>query len=366
MKIIKILLCAFLFMNCQNLKKQHTTFNISINSDTIKNIKILKYDIKLEKMIELESLDSISMNKTYAVIDQFNEPSIYEVKANTGQEARIAVEQSGSIEILMGEEVKLNSEIASISNFQQTIQDLNNEYFAGMIADFDKAMKENDQATIMELEKKKDIILIEFVEAMEKSVRDMGASAIAFDALPYFDMNKNHDFILEMAEQFKLSNPDSEMYKSLQLRIDNAARLAIGKIAPRFEAKNLKGSTVSPSDFLGNYVLLDFWATWCRPCRLENPKLAELYKKFGKKGFDIISVSIDKDAPEWKRAIKDDGMEWGQILDSDYSIYKLYALSTLPSNFLLDMEGKIIAKNITSDQLKAELDIIFSRNNLME
>lgn len=367
MKIIKILLCTCLFINCQNQKTSLTTdFSIKINSNNITNVTVSKYDIKLEKMIELKSFDSIIINKSYSLIDQFLEPAIYEIKTNSGQEIRIAVEESGLVGIQLGDEIKLESEIASVSDFQQIIQKLNNQYFAGMIADFDKAMKENDQAAIIELEKKKDEILLRFIEAMENTAREMGASALAFDALPYFDMSKNYDFIIEMAEQFKLKYPESEMYNSLQLRIENAAKLAIGKIAPEFKAENLKGTIINLSDFSGNYVLLDFWATWCRPCRVENPKLVEIHQEFGEIGFDIISISIDKDIPTWESAIKEDGMKWNQILNSDYSIYKLYALSSLPSNFLLDSNGKIIAKNITADQLSAELDKLFSGHVLNE
>ncbi len=367
MKIIKILLCTCLFINCQNQKTALITiFNIKINSNNITDVIISKYDIELEKMTELKSFDSIFINNTYAIEDQFMGPAIYEIKTNSGQEIRIAVEKNGLVEIQLGDEIKLESEIASVSDFQQIIQKLNNQYFEGMIADFDKAMKENDQVAIIELEKKKDKILLKFIEAMENTAREMGASALAFDALPYFDMSKNHDFIVEMAEQFKLKYPDSEMYDSLQLRIDNAAKLSIGKIAPEFKAKNLKGSIINLSDFSGNYVLLDFWATWCRPCRIENPKLVKLHKEFGETGFDIISISIDKDIPTWENAIEEDGMEWNQILNSDYSIYKLYALSSLPSNLLLDSKGKIIAKNITADQLKDKLEIIFSGHVLNE
>ena len=365
MKIINILLCTCLFISCQNQKTGLTTiFNIKINSNNITEVMVSKYDIELEKMIELKSIDSIFINKTYSIIDQFMEPAIYEIKTNSGQEIRIAVEKNGLVEIQLGDEIKLDSEIASIADFQQIIQKLNNQYFEGMISDFDKAMKENNKTAIIELEKEKDKILIKFIKAMESTVREMGASSLAFDALPYFDMSKNHDFIVEMAEQFKLKYPDSEMYKALQLRIDNAAKLSIGKIAPEFKAQNLEGSIINLSDFSDHYVLLDFWATWCRPCRIENPKLVELHKEFGEIGFDIISISIDKDIPTWENAIEEDGMEWNQILNSDYSIYKLYALSSLPSNFLLDSKGKIIAKNITADQLKAELMVIFSRDIL--
>ena len=365
MKIIQLLICACLFINCQNQKEPSiSTFNIKINSDKIKNLKIFKYDIELNKMIVLKFLDKISSNETYTITDPFSEPSIYVIKPDIGKEIRIAVEKDGIVDVQLGDKIDLDSEVADISDFQQSIQKLNDQYFAGMVDEFDKAMKEKDQTTLIELEKRKNKLLPQFIGAMENSVKKMGASALAFDALTYFDMNINHDFIIEMAEQFYEKYPNSEMSSALQTRIVNFAKLAIGKKAPNFNVITLEGSNVNLADFAGKYVLIDFWATWCLPCRLENPKLVSQYEKFNNIGFEILSISIDKDSTLWKEAIKKDGLlSHQQILDVDLSIYKLYSLSTLPSNFLLDNNGKIIAKNISAKELGAKLSSSLSEIN---
>lgn len=365
MKIISFLLFTCLFISCQNQKKTATsTFNIKINSDAIKNLKISKYDIELEKMNPIKILDKISSNETYTLIEPFSEPSVYVIKPDIGKEIRVAVEKEGIVNIQLGDKIDLDSEVSDISDFQQSIQELNNLYFGGMMGEFDKAMKEKDQPTLIELEKKKNELLPQFIEAMENSVKQMGASALAFDALPYFDMNVNHDFILEMAERFYEKYPDSDMSRALQTRISNFSKLANGKKAPKFNATTLEGSSINLDNFNGKYILLDFWATWCRPCRLENPKLVGQYEKFNKMGFEILNISIDKDSTQWKEAIRKDGLlSHQQILDANLSIYKLYSLSTLPSNFLLDPKGLIIAKNISAEELGVKLSSILSEVN---
>ena len=262
------------------------------------------------------------------------------------------MEQNGTVDLQLGEKITLESSVAKKSDFQQIIQTLNVQFFGSLINDFDRAMKENDQATIANLEKMKDKILVEFIAAMEDTVNEMGPSALAYDALQYFDIHKNFDFLNEMSEQFNTKYPNSRMSRSLQARMDKASLVAPGREAPAFTTTKLEGADFSLTDYRGSFMLIDFWASWCRACRIENPKFVEIYKMYSNKKFDIVSVSIDEDIAAWKNAIKKDGLPWSQILDADRSIYSLYLLSSLPSNFLLNREGKIIAKNISADQLQ--------------
>ncbi len=362
MRILPLLVCALFLGGCQNQKKaSDITFVFEVNSDAIGAFRLSRYDMELDKMTELHFFESLPSNESHTLAYPIQEPALYAIATDSGKEVKIAVEKSGVVNIRLNDEIEVDSDVARISDFQQTIQSLNGIHFAGMIAEFDRAMAENDQAALVELEKRKETVMAKFTEAMENSVREMGPSALAFDALQYFDLTKNYGFIAEMGKRFQAEYPNSGMSRAIQQRIDLAAKVALGKKAPHFNAKNLEGQGIDLAHFEGRYLLIDFWASWCRPCRVENPKLAALYKEYRELGFDIVSISIDEDPSKWKQAVGRDGMEWEQIMDSDYSIYKDYGLSSIPSNFLLDRSGKIIAKNVHSEVLEAQLKSVLEK-----
>ena len=130
--------------------------------------------------------------------------------------------------------------------------------------------------------------------------------------------------------------------------------------APYFAQEDTTGNKLSLSDFTrkGKYILLDFWASWCGPCREENPALRNIYKDFKNKNFTIIGISLDKSKERWIDAIKKDSLSWPQVSDLKFwenEIAKAYYLRSIPSNFLLDPNGKIIAKNVSMPELRRML-----------
>lgn len=143
--------------------------------------------------------------------------------------------------------------------------------------------------------------------------------------------------------------------------IAGAKATEVGNMAPNFGHKDVTGKMVKLSDYKGQYVLLDFWASWCGPCRAENPKVLKAYNAFKSKNFTVLGVSIDREdaRDKWLKAIKDDGMPWMQLIDSDNtdktSASNLYAIKAIPSNFLIDPNGKIIAKNLRGEALEKKL-----------
>lgn len=148
--------------------------------------------------------------------------------------------------------------------------------------------------------------------------------------------------------------------KSVAEEIEANNITAIGKVAPDFAQPDTEGNIVKLSSLRGQYVLLDFWASWCGPCRAENPNLVKTYNKFKDKGFTIMGVSFDQDGKkdQWLKAIKDDGLTWLQVSDLkawNSDVGKLYGIKGIPANFLLDKDGKIIAKNLMGDELEKKL-----------
>ncbi|TNF50164.1 MAG: AhpC/TSA family protein [Bacteroidetes bacterium] len=138
-----------------------------------------------------------------------------------------------------------------------------------------------------------------------------------------------------------------------------------GKTAPEIALKNPMGITLKLSSLRGKYVLIDFWASWCGPCRKENPNVVRLYKKYKDKGFTIFSVSLDQDAQAWKAAIGADGLEWpnhvSDLLGWNSSMPALYGFNGIPHTVLIDKEGKIIATGLRGPTLEQKLVELFGK-----
>ncbi len=144
----------------------------------------------------------------------------------------------------------------------------------------------------------------------------------------------------------------------LKASIEKAKTIAIGAIAPDFSAATPSGDSLKLSDLRGKYLLLDFWASWCGPCRRENPNVVKAFKKYNTDNFTVLGVSLDRTKVAWKKAIDEDGLTWNHVSNLKgwkSELAQLYMVRSIPQNFLLDPQGKIIAKNLTGEALEQKL-----------
>ena len=184
------------------------------------------------------------------------------------------------------------------------------------------------------------------------------STVAAFYLYRFFTYRLPLDQVKALRAKFTAEVLQSDYIKQLDQIIATLEKVQIGKVAPNFTLPDVDGKEVSLNDFRGQYVFIDFWASWCPPCRKENPNVVAAYEKFKGKDLTFIGVSLDKTKAAWLKAIEADKLNWVNVSDLkfwDAEVAAMYGVRSIPSNVLISPEGVIIAKNLKGEALHTKL-----------
>lgn len=279
-----------------------------------------------------------------------------------------------------GEEIELNADLKDPGNYTvkgsetsvkmkelDAITETFREQQNGLQTEFEQRMDANEEPSVIQhdLMAKNE----SFVRELSKQVlpfalenKDNLAGFYGMLTLYSVDPTGHEEEMIQYMEDIQGKFPENEEVQMYAAQMEEIKPLSIGQVAPDFSSLTPEGEEVSLSDFRGQYVLLDFWAAWCAPCRQENPNIVEQYHKFKDKGFTVLGLSLDRDRDAWLKAIEDDKLEWTQLSDLkmwDSEAGRLYNITAIPASFMIDPDGKIVGKNLRGPALGQ-----FLENNL--
>lgn len=296
----------------------------------------------------------------YYRINFFDKQFVDVILYKSGLEVNVdGDKQNGFSEILGSPEVEMFKTIRGIrSHFNASPE------FAKLGDEFNAAVKSNDQALIRDLQAKYQ----ELVKAPNDSIAEVilnnapSVGAIEFLSKNELDPDQYFPVYEKVASSLQGEWANYQIGKDFIEMVKRMKAVAIGSVAPEISLPNPVGEIVKLSSLRGKYVLVDFWAKWCGPCRQENPNVVRVYNKYKDNGFEVFGVSLDRNKQDWVGAIEEDGLQWTQVSDLKYfnsEAARDYNINAIPFSFLLDPKGVIIAKNLRGKELESKLEEIF-------
>ncbi|WP_291137923.1 TlpA disulfide reductase family protein [Flavobacterium sp. UBA7663] len=365
-KIVFIITSALLFVACNNLKDNE--FLISGTANGIENGK--------KVFIEVQTETGTLAKDTAVVTDgKFELKGITEeidlgfIRIENEQINLPLILEEGKIEINIVKDSLHKSTLGGTPN-NDKFQKFNTESRAisEKVAKFEKdngpemqkAQMSNDTVTINKLLKEYKKFQNEMNDYSKKFIKENPDAYLSVLLLENFLMRQylTPEEIKSYFEGLDKDVKETKSGKKIKTALDSMSAIVIGKPAPNFSAPSPKGKTISLKESLGKVTIIDFWASWCGPCRAENPNVVALYNEFHPQGLNIIGVSLDKDATKWKDAIAKDGLVWSHVSNLKFwedPIAKQYNVQSIPATFILDAKGNIVAKDLRGDALKAKV-----------
>lgn len=364
------------------LNGEEKNLSFSGKCDQIKDIPIENAPVHLQfESIRSQLLNlNIASGRTKALLQKATTDSVkldlYGKLEAINTEKLNLLRDAHQLDPLIGEAIGLGIYIDYIPNSSSYKDEINhfiNEFFQqanlnNLTVPLNPFLYEafrNYSKTLVEIGVPSDLMNTIFSDLLQLLPQHSKVQVMALGGIFTTLEQKKHPDLLRYANPF-LELLDSIQPSSsavLHQRVNAATQFSIGGYPPDFMQEDPNGQPLRLSDFKGRYLLLDFWASWCGPCRRENPNVVKLYNKHKDKGFEILGISLDNNKQRWLNAIEKDQLTWPQISDlKGWSnvVAQQYQVTSIPKTFLLDPEGKIIGVNLRGPSLEAKLEEIFS------
>ncbi len=322
---------------------------------------------------EIKIIDSTSINGQHTFQFKHSSPyanlykvrigsAVYDVIAKNGDAINFKTNLSDSSHVY---EVSGSAESEKIQEFNK----MSNVY-----SDKNAKLANEYQAKVDQTHKTDSLLNI-YRPVFEKNIDDYSKATLdfinnnktslaGFYAAMSLDQYKYEQQLVAYADEVKNEFKGNPAVQKFVTQMEIVKPVSVGHKAPAFTAISINGKTVNLADYKGKYVMLDFWASWCGPCRQENPNVVKQYSAFKDKGFNILGISLDEEKQNWQKAINDDHIIWQQVSDLkkfDGPTERLYHIEAIPSNFIIDPAGNIVAKNVTGGDLEAFLNKTFNK-----
>jgi peroxiredoxin len=307
----------------------------------------------------------LKSNYTFAKKIKLVEPGFYRINFYNKQVLNVILNKN-DIEVNVDGnnaqgffEVKGSPDLDLIRKVQDLKQQQNAE-ISKIIEEFNVAAQQHDDKKAAQLKQAYAEALKKYNDQIASMLVDGTPSLAVINLLQNNVLDKDDYFptYVSIADKLKKEWPTYSQSKGFVEYVDRLKSTAIGQVAPELSLPDTNGQIVKLSSMRGKYVLVDFWAKWCGPCRDENPNVVRVYNKYKDKGFTVLGVSLDRSKEDWLKAIKEDNLTWTHVSDLKFwqsEAAKIYSITAIPFSILVDPNGVIIDKNLRGPALEAKL-----------
>lgn len=352
------ILCAVLLLLASCSKKEQYTISGSI---TDKEPSIIYLQQRIEG--NWKNIDSVQMvNGKFEFTGTVTVPDAYYLSKGEKDKLILFVENCP---------ISVTADSSQLSNAKVnggTAQSLFNEYNKAysskdseLMSVYEQWKAEQDAGIKKQLEVKVDSLDKQLTLFQEQYMGEHLSSPVAAFLLTQIQYGKNSEELSQLLAKLDASLSETNAYKAIKSRVEALKKVAIGQKAPDFTQNDAEGTPITFSSVYAknSYTLVDFWASWCGPCRAENPNVVAAFQQFSGKGFGVFGVSLDKDKERWLKAIADDKLTWPHVSELNgwgNEAAKEYAVNSIPANFLVDKNGTIVGANLRGEELVKKLE----------